>query len=251
MTITGAIQNWDQAVLTSASNVLSSIGNFLPSLIGAIVILAVGFIAANLVGALLTRVLVGLRFNDLADRLEVNRFIRNTGVRLTAAEVVGQLGYWFVLITAFLAAADTLGLRQVSALLGNVLLYIPNVIVAIVILLAGALIGDLVANVVRGTVRTARVTTAETLARVTRWAIMVFAVLLALDQLGIASRFIETLFTGFVAALAIAMGLSFGLGGQRWAASALETLTRTGSEVAEAARETRAQARPARRGGRR
>lgn len=243
MNITGAIQTWDQAVLTSASNILSSIGSFLPSLIGAVVILVVGFIAANLIGALLTRLLVSLRFNDLADRLEVNRFIRNTGVRLTAAEVVGQLGYWFVLIVAFLAAADTLGLNQVSAILGNILLYIPNVVVAIVILLAGALLGDLSANVVQGTVRTAKVATAETLSRVTRWSIIVFAALLALEQLGIATRLIEILFTGFVAALAIALGLSFGLGGQSWARGILDELTRRGEEVAEAAR--------SRRGGRR
>jgi small-conductance mechanosensitive channel len=221
LNLTTTIQSWDQAVLTSATNILSSIGTFIPSLLGAIVILVVGFIAANLVGALITRLLVALRFDALADRLEVNRFIRNTGVRLTTAEVVGQIGYWFILISAFLAATDILGLRQVSAILSNILLYIPNVVVAMVILLAGALIGDLSANLVRGTVRTASITTAETLARLTRWSIIVFAVLLALDQLGIATRLIDTLFTGFVAALAIALGLSFGLGGQNWARGVL------------------------------
>lgn len=235
MNLTTTIQSWDQAVLTSATNILSSIGSFIPSLLGAIVILVIGFIAANLVGALVTRLLIALRFDALADRLEVNRFIRNTGVRLTAAEAVGQLGYWFVLITSFLAATDILGLKQVSAILGNILLYIPNVVVAIVILLAGALLGDFSANVVRGTVRTAQVATAETLARLTRWSIIVFAILLSLEQLGIANRLVEILFTGFVAALAIALGLSFGLGGQSWARGILEELTRRGEEVAQAA----------------
>lgn len=244
MNITGAIQTWDQAVLTSASNILSSIGSFLPSLVGAIVILVLGFIAANVVAALLTGLLVRVRFNELADRLEVNRFIRNTGVRLTAAEVVGQVVYWFVLVVAFLAVADILGLSQVSAILGSILLYIPRVVVAIIILLAGALIGDFSANLVRGTVRTAKVSTAETLAKVTRWSIIVFAGLLALEQLGIATRLIEILFTGFVAALAIALGLSFGLGGQRWASGILEELTRRGEEVAKATQAPR-------RGGRR
>lgn len=235
LNLTTTIQTWDQAVLTSATNILSSIGSFVPSLLGAIVILVVGFIAANLVDALVTKVLVSVRFNELADRLEVNRFIRNTGARLTAAEGVGKIGYWFVLITAFLAAADTLGLKQVAAVLGNILLYIPNVVIAIVIMLAGALLGDFSANIVRGTVRTARVGTANTLSKITRWSIVVFAGLLALEQLGIGTRFIETLFNGVVGALAIALGLSFGLGGQRWAQGVLQEITERGEEVAEAA----------------
>lgn len=239
LNITSTIQTWDEAVLTSATNILSSIGNFLPALLGAIVILVVGFIAANLVDALLTKLLVSLRFNELADRLEIDRFIRNTGARLTAAEVVGKIGYWFVLITAFLAASDTLGLKQVSAILGNILLYIPNVIVAMVIVLAGALLGDLLANVVRGTVRTASIGTADTLAKLTRWSIVIFSVLLAMEQLGVATRLIEILFTGFVAALAISLGLSFGLGGQRWASGILEELTRKGEEVASATEASR------------
>ena len=234
MTLTSTIQNWDQAVLTSATNILSSIGNFLPSLIGAIIILVVGFIAANLVDALITRLLVSLRFNELSDRLEVNRFVRNTGARLTAAEVVGKIGYWFVLITAFLAASDTLGLKQVSTVLGNILLYVPNVVVAIIIVMAGVLVGDFLANVVRGTVRTASISTAETLARFTRWAVVIFAILGALEQLGIATALIQTLFTGLVAALALALGLSFGLGGRDWAQGVLAELTRKGEEVAEA-----------------
>jgi hypothetical protein len=246
LNLTTTIQTWDQAVLTSATNILSSIGNFIPSLIGAIVILVVGFIAANLVDALVTKLLISVRFNQLSDRLEVNRFLHNTGARLTAAEVVGKIGYWFVLITAFLAASDTLGLKQVSAILGNILLYIPNVIVAIVIVMAGALIGDFIANVVRGTVRTASISTADTLAKITRWSVLVFAGLLALEQLGVANRLIEILFTGFVAALAIALGLSFGLGGQRWAQGVLADLTRKGEEIAQAA-----QAAPSPRRGRR
>lgn len=247
MGVTSTIQNWDQAVLTSASNILSSIGNFLPSLIGAIILLGVGLIAANIVGTLLTRVLVSLRFDQLADRFEVNRFLRNYVARMTAAEVVGQLGYWFVLIVAFLAAADTLGLHQITLILSNILYYIPNVVVAIVILLAGALLSDLLSNVVRGTVRTASLSTADTLARITRWSVMVFAGLLALEQLGIETRLIEILFTGFVAALALAAGLSFGLGGQRWAAGVLDELTRKSEEV----REANASTAPRRRGGRR
>ena len=226
MGLTTTIQNWDQAVLTSGTNVLSSIGSFLPSLIGAIVILVIGFIAANIVGALIARILVSLRFNVLADHLEVTRVIKNSGVKSPASEIIGQIGYWFVLIIALLAASDTLGLHQVSVILGNILLYIPNVVVAIIILMIGALFGDLLSNVVRGTVKTASITTSETLAHITRWAVVVFAVLLAMEQLGIAPMLIEILFTGIVAALAIAFGLSFGLGGQKWSAEVLEYLSK-------------------------
>jgi len=240
--ITTTIQNWDQAVLTSASNVLTSIGNFLPSLIGAIVILVVGFIAANLVGALVTRILVALRFNQLADRVEINNFIRKTGVQSTAADIVGKLGYWFVLVVALLAAADTLGLHQLTSILGNILFYIPNVVVAIFILVAGALLGEHLANVTKGTMHAASLSTAETVAKITRWAVIVFAVLLAMDQLKITPQLVEILFAGFVAALALALGLAFGLGGQRWAARVLDELTRQGEAVANQA--------PARRGRR-
>jgi Conserved TM helix len=233
LSVVSTIQNWDEAVLASATSVLSSIGNFLPALVGAVVILVVGFIAANLVGALITRLLLTLRFNQVADKAEINRFISNAGVGLTAVEIVGQLGYWFVLITGFLAAADTLGLHQVSSILANILFYIPNVIVAIVIIVAGVLVADLLSNLVRGAVRTASSATGVTLARITKWSVLTFVSLLALEQLGIAQRLIETLFTGFVAAFAIAFGLAFGLGGQRWASGVLDELTRRGEEAVE------------------
>lgn len=239
MSIVSTIQNWDEAVLTSATNVLTSIGNFLPALVGAIVILIIGFIAANLIGAIVTRFLVALRFNQIADKAEVNRFIFNAGVRMTAAEIVGQLGYWFVLITAFLAAADTLGLHQVSVILGSILFYIPNVVVAVVIIVAGALVADLLSNLVRGAVRTASTATGQTIARITKWSILAFAALLALEQLGIAQKLVETLFTGLVAALAIAFGLAFGLGGQRFASSILDELTKRGEEEIKAREEER------------
>src|SRR3989344_3192681 len=143
----------------------------------------------------------------------------------------GGFAEWFVIVVFLVAAFDVLGLNQVTAFLQQVvLLYLPQVIVAALILLAAAVIAEAMQKVIVGSAKAVGVKFAHLAGTITRWAIWVFAILAALFQLGIAAAFIQTLFTGMVVALALALGLSFGLGGQEAAARYIEKIRQ---EIAE------------------
>jgi small-conductance mechanosensitive channel len=121
----------------------------------------------------------------------------------------------FVVVAFLIAGFDVLGLTQVTMFLQNIVLgYVPQLIIAVLILLVGAVVGDVLQKIVIASTKTAGVTSSELLGKISKWAIWIFAILVALSQMGIAGAFIQTLFTGFVVALSLALGLSFGLGGQ-------------------------------------
>src|SRR4051812_4077436 len=143
-------------------------------------------------------------------------------MKLTVSGTIAWLVKWFLLIAIFLAAADILNLTQVSEFLNQVLLYIPSVIAAAAILLVGSMVARFLGNLVRSTVKAAGLLSADLLATVTQWAVMIFTVLATLDQLKVAQAFVQTLFTGIIAMLAIAGGLAFGLGGRDHATKVLD-----------------------------
>ena len=136
---------------------------------------------------------------------------------------MGSLVKYFIIIVFLIASFDVLGLNQVTAFLQQVVIgYLPQLIIAVLILLVGAVVGDVLSRIVVASARTASLSQANFLGTVSRWAVWVFAILVALSQMGIAGAFIQTLFTGFVVAVSLALGLSFGLGGQAAAAKAIE-----------------------------
>lgn len=196
--------------------------NYLPALMGAIVVFVIGWIIATLLGKLVTKVLSLLRLNEAIDRLGLGKVKQESGVTFDVPTFGGGLIQWFLVLVFLLAATDILGLRQVTAFLNQILLYIPNVIVAVIILIIGVLVGNFLAKVVRNSVRLAKITSAEFVAMITRWSVVIFALLAALVQLGVAQRLIEIFFTGVVAMIAIAGGLAFGLGGKEEAQSVLK-----------------------------
>src|SRR3712207_1919132 len=142
--------------------------------------------------------------------------------------VVGAIARWFIYLTFFLTAFDALGLTQVSAVIDDVLAFLPKVVVAIIILLVGALAGNLLAGVVRGAVRSMGLGNAELFGTIARFAVIVFAVIAALDMLEIAPTVVNTLWMAFLFLIVGTLALAFGLGG-RQAASDL-TLGRLRSE---------------------
>lgn len=220
------LQTWSNAVTTSINDVLVRIASFLPNLVGAIIILIIGWLVALLFEQIVDRVLRMLNIQRLFERARLEDLIRKTG---TSRDTVGLLaGFvkWIVYLATFLAAADILQLAGITDFLNRVLVYTPSVIAAVAIVLVGGILAQFLAEVVRGAVSAASLGYAGFLAGLTRWSIWIFAILTALFQLGVASAIIQTLFTGLVAALAIAIGLAFGLGGQKTAADVLEKVRR-------------------------
>jgi small-conductance mechanosensitive channel len=138
---------------------------------------------------------------------------------------IGKLVKWLVFLVLLVAAFDVLNLEQVNDFLREVVLtYLPRVVVAVLILLAGAVVGDTIARVAEGSARAAEMPSAGFVGSFARWSIWVIAILTALDQLGIATVFVQTFFTGVVVAVSLALGLAFGLGGQDAARRAIERL---------------------------
>jgi hypothetical protein len=208
---------------------------FVPRLLGALVILLVGWLLAEAVEALVSRGLRAVRFNQVADRAELDRFLARAGVRLDPSAVVGKLAYWFLFLIFVGAAFNAFGLPQVTAVVNQIVAYLPNVVVALVVLLVGALLATFVGSLVRGASGTARVGDPNLLAILARAAVVAFAVLIALNQLQIGAAIVNTLFMAVVGMLALAGSLAFGLGGREVAGRIVEGWYARRGEVAEKA----------------
>jgi len=232
------VTGWGDTIMGALAGALAGFMAFIPNLVGALVILLVGWIIAKVLSALVTKALRVIRFNQIADRAEIDQFLDKAGVRMDPAAVVGTLAYWFLMLVFLGAAFNTLGLQQLTNGLNAIIGYIPNVVVAMVMLLVGALLANFVANLVRGTAGSARVGDPNLLATVARGAIMVFALMMALDQLQIAPTIIQTLWTALIGAVAVAGALAFGLGGRDVAKRMLEDWYNKRSTLTSTLRET-------------
>ena len=212
------VENWGDAVMVSATEAMQNLLGFLPALIGAILILIIGWIIAGVLAGLIEKGLKAVGFEKAAQSTGIAGFIENAGSGWTASKLVAEIVKWFIRLIAIQAAASILGLTQISQVINAILLWLPNLVVAIVIIVIGALIANFVAGIVRGSAAEMGFSTPNLLANIARYAIIGFAAVAAFNQLGIAPTVVNTLFIGLVATLVLAFGLAFGLGGQQTAA---------------------------------
>lgn len=209
----------------SFQNLWIGIVNFVPNLVVAIVIVILGWLIGALIGRAIWQVFRSIKVDEALRRAGFENFLRRGGIDLDTGAFVGGLVKWFIIVVFLVAAFDVLGLSQVNLFLQQVVIaYLPRVIVAALVLLVGGVVGDIVERVVVTAARTADLKSAHFAGAVSKWAVWVFAILVALSQLGIAAAFSQTLFTGIVIAISLALGLSFGLGGQEAAGRFLERL---------------------------
>lgn len=220
------IVNELETSLTGAfDSVSSTVALFVPKLLLALIIFIVGWIIGAIVGRFVSQVISALKVDHAMKRVGVEEVVHRAGFKLNTGMFLGKIIEWFVVIIFLIAAFEVLELTQINAfLLDTVLGYIPNVIVAALILVIAALISDAVNKIVVGSAKAARLPSAHFLGGVSKWAIWIFAIIAALDHLGIASDLLEVLFTGLVYMLTIAGGLAFGIGGKDAAARFIERL---------------------------
>jgi small-conductance mechanosensitive channel len=224
------VQTWGEVITDSFQNLWSGVIGFLPTLLGAIIVFIIGWIIAVALGKLVGQIVRVLRIDQILEKMGFRKALDRTGLRLDSGKFVGELVKWFLIIVFLMAAVDILGLTQVTDFLKEVLLYIPRIIAAVLILLAAVLIANFLQKLVKASVEAAQLKSANFLGTITKWTVLIFALLAALLQLGIAPALIQTLFTGLVAALAISAGLAFGLGGKELAAHLLSKLRKEVSE---------------------
>jgi hypothetical protein len=210
------------AIVTGAWNTFSAkIMAFLPELIGAIIIFVIGLIAAKLVKMAVVRFLKLVRFDAAADKTGIKGFLEKGNIVKTASEIMGALVYWFMMILVLIASLDALGLPIVSDIMNDIFLYIPNVVAAIMVLILGILFANLISAIVRTAASNAGLTNAEGLGKVALYAIIFFAVSVALTQLGIGQEIVSSAFVIAFGAIALGLALAFGLGGREVAAEYL------------------------------
>ncbi|MDP2642145.1 MAG: hypothetical protein Q8P21_02555 [bacterium] len=219
------LNTWGEVLTLSFQNLWVGVVNFVPNLVIAIIILILGWLVGALFGRAIWQVFKSLKIDDALRRAGFESFLRRGGIELDSGAFVGALVKWFVIVVFLIAALELLGLSQVNFFLQDVVLgYLPRVLVAALVLLVAGVIGDVTGKIVVTSARTAGVESAHFAGAVAKWAIWIFAILVALSQLGIAAAFSQTLFTGVVIAVSLALGLSFGLGGQEAASRFIERL---------------------------
>jgi hypothetical protein len=197
---------------------------YLPRLVAALLLLIVGWILAKLLRRAAIKFLKMVRLDVAAEKAGIEDFLLQGGVRYTAVTLIAGLVYWFVLLAVILAALNSLGLQSAAALFNRIVLYLPNVLVATLVLLFGSLLGRVVQSVSFTYLNNIGVEGASFISHVAQWAIIIFVVSIALEQLSIGGVILVSAFQILFGAVCLALALAFGFGGRRWAAHILDKL---------------------------
>lgn len=217
-------QALSESFLLSLESLWDKVLSFVPAFIGAWIVLVIGLLISVMLGKFAKKIVKLTKIDELAEKIGLKREIEDLGVKINFSELIGWTVKWFFFIATFIAVVDVLKIKQLTIFLENLVLYLPNVIVAIIILAVGLIVGKVLKNGAMHALEKISVTSkpASFLSNLAKWAIFIFAFMAALVQLGIAASLIQILFTGFVVMLAIAGGLAFGLGGREHASKVLD-----------------------------
>jgi small-conductance mechanosensitive channel len=241
--LSAPVSDWGTALMSSVAAALALLLAGIPKLIGFVLILVIGWLVASALAAIVAAVLRSVRFNDLAQRSGFAGFVRQMGVNRDAAGFLADVTRWFVRLIVLVAAFDALGLPAVSTVLEQLLMWLPNLVVALVVLVLGGLAANALHGLVRGATAEAGLGDPNLLANIARIAVWAFAVVVAVNQIGIATALVNTLFMATVGAFALALGLAFGLGGRDTAAQIVrgwyERSQQAAPRMAEAAERVR------------
>lgn len=221
------VTDWGEAILTSLTGALMAIFTAIPKIIGFVLILAIGWFVAGLIARLAASLLRKIKVNELSERAGFSDFIHRMGLRCDAAGFLADLAKWFMRLVVLVVAFDALGLPAVSDVLRQVLLWLPNLAVALAVLIVGGLAAKAFSRLLRGSLERAGIGNPEIMATIASVAVWAFAIIVAANQLGIAQTLVNTLFMGTVATLVLALGLSFGLGARDTAGQIVQSWYRT------------------------
>lgn len=216
---------WAAVLSQSFQNIFTGVVGFIPNLVVAVVIFIVGWLVGVGLGRVVTQIVNSLRVDQALKSTGIESVLSRAGYELSAGKFLGFLVEWFFIIVFLVASLDVLHLTTVNLFISEIVLgYLPQVIVAVLILLVAAVVAEAAERVVTGSAKAASLHAAGFIGKVARYSIWIFAILAALAQLNVATAFVQTLFTGIVIATSLAIGLAFGLGGQASAARYLDHL---------------------------
>lgn len=219
------ISDWGVQLSSAFTGIGVQVLQFLPQLLLAIIIFIAGWVVGSVLAEVIEKIVKAIKIDSILENAGAKGLLNKAGFNLNTGAFLGGLVKWFIIIVFLVTALDILKLEAVNQFLTNVVLgYIPQVIVATLILVVAAVLADLTQKIMAGSAKALDSKHSGMVGGVARWSIWIVAILAALNQLGIAGGMMQTLFTGLVAMLALAGGLAFGLGGKEAAANYIEKL---------------------------
>src|ERR1700719_1350143 len=209
-------------LLESAREFLHQIATFLPRLLLALVVVAIGWVFSKAVRFAVERVLRAVNFTVLTERAGTDNFLQQAGLRGDTTTLFGLVAYWLAILATLMIAFNGLGLTYITDLLGRVVLFTPKLLVAMLVVVFGSYCARFVGTAVQSYCVDAQIPDADMLGRIVRYVIMTFVVMIALSQVEVGGDIVQRTFLIILAGLMLALALAFGLGGKDWAAALLQ-----------------------------
>jgi small-conductance mechanosensitive channel len=221
------LQTSGLVLVQSLQSIWFGVMSYLPAIIFALIIFVIGWVLAHLVGKSVKHLIDLSGIDRTLEKTGIQETFKKAGVRYSTGRIVGGIIKWFLIIVFLVAVFDILGLSELNAFLQSIVLYfLPNVLIAATIVLIASVVAKTAGRMVTASAKTAGLHSANFAGSLTKWAIWIFALLMALSQLGIAAQLVQTLFIAIVAMMALAGGLAFGLGGRDHASKVLSDVGR-------------------------
>ena len=208
------MSNWQLVLVEPAKTVMTQISQFVINLLLVFVILIIGWIISKALKLLVIKVLKSIKLDEFSERIELGNLLSKGGISYKLSDLVGIIFYWLGLLVTFVVAVNAIGLTIAADLLNKVVLYVPNIIAAIFILVLGMFIATMLRNIVQTAATNAGLSQAKLLSKLVEVIVVIFAVTIALEQLGIATRIIELMISIVLASLGLGLALAFGFGCQ-------------------------------------
>jgi hypothetical protein len=218
------ISSWSNVTLESLNNVWFQVLSVLPLIIGALIIFIIGLIIAVILDLAVTKIFRAIKLDNLLIKSGVGEYFARGGLRVDSGKFFGKIVYWFVIIAFGLAASDILGFYAFSDFLKTALNYIPNIVIAVLILLVTILVANFLKTLIKSSVASAKIEGAGFLSSLAWWITVIFGLLAALDKLHVTGSIINIIISGLIAMIAIAGGIAFGLGGKDYAVNLLSKI---------------------------
>jgi hypothetical protein len=210
--------------IESSQQFLNEIATALPKILGAILILIIGWIIAKLLKRLFVKLLRLVRLNYLTEKSGIDKFLSEGGVKANSIDILGTLLYWIIMLIVIMATLNSLNLTAASILFNEIMLYIPNIIVAIVILIIGIYLARMVSQILKTSLKSMQDKTSDLISQITYISIVILTVFVTLGQLNIAQEIVTSAFQIIFGAICLALALAFGLGGRDKASEVLNDL---------------------------
>jgi hypothetical protein len=208
--------------LEGSQQFLNQVAVSLPRIIGALLLLIIGWIIAKLIKKLVVKGLKAIKIPYLTEKAGIDKFLKEGGINVTAIDVIGTLIYWIIMLVVILATLNSINLTSASTLFNQIMLFIPNIVVALLVLIIGIYLAKFVSQIVSTSLTSMKSVGSETISKIAYYTIIVLTVFIILSQLNIASEIVTSAFVILFGAICLALALAFGIGGREWASDIIK-----------------------------